>query len=46
MATTFILVKPAKVGEVVYDLLKARKVKTGGKGERKSNWKTRWINIS
>ncbi|GIN09170.1 hypothetical protein J1TS1_33150 [Shouchella clausii] len=32
LATTFILVKPAKVGEVVYDLSKARKVKTGGKG--------------
>ncbi|MCM3548605.1 hypothetical protein M4D48_08455 [Alkalihalobacillus clausii] len=33
LATTFILVKPAKVGEVVYDLSKARKVKTGGKGK-------------
>ncbi|WP_343367721.1 LXG domain-containing protein [Shouchella clausii] len=32
LATTFILVKPAKVGGVVYDLSKARKVKTGGKG--------------
>ncbi len=32
LATTFILVKPAKVGEVVYDLSKARKVKTRGKG--------------
>ncbi|SHL62063.1 hypothetical protein [Shouchella rhizosphaerae] len=32
LATTFILVKPAKVGEVIYDLSKARKVKTGGKG--------------
>ncbi|BAD63602.1 hypothetical protein ABC1063 [Shouchella clausii KSM-K16] len=32
LATTFILVKPAKVGEVVYDLSKARKVKTGGRG--------------
>ncbi|BAD63729.1 hypothetical protein ABC1191 [Shouchella clausii KSM-K16] len=32
LATTFILVKPAKVGEVVYDLSKARKVKTGGGG--------------
>ncbi|MFB4261960.1 RNase A-like domain-containing protein [Shouchella clausii] len=30
LATTFILVKPAKVGEVVYDLSKARKVETGG----------------
>ncbi|WP_245849968.1 DNA/RNA non-specific endonuclease, partial [Shouchella clausii] len=32
LATTFILVKPAKVGGVIYDLSKARKVKTGGKG--------------
>ncbi|MGJ8602413.1 T7SS effector LXG polymorphic toxin, partial [Shouchella clausii] len=32
LATTFILVKPAKVGEVVYDLSKVRKVETGGKG--------------
>ncbi|MGJ8599584.1 T7SS effector LXG polymorphic toxin, partial [Shouchella clausii] len=32
LATTFILVKPAKVGEVVYDLSKVRKVKTGRKG--------------
>ncbi|PAD13902.1 hypothetical protein CHH74_10345 [Shouchella clausii] len=31
LATTFILVKPAKVGGVIYDLSKARKVKTGGK---------------
>ncbi|MDO7270238.1 DNA/RNA non-specific endonuclease [Shouchella clausii] len=29
MATTFILVKPAKVAELGYDLSKARKVKTG-----------------
>ncbi len=35
LATTFILVKPAKVGEVVYDLSKARKVKTGGSGNRR-----------
>ncbi|MEB5480577.1 hypothetical protein [Shouchella clausii] len=35
MATTFILVKPAKVGGVIYDLSKARKVKTGGKGNSK-----------
>jgi toxin YxiD len=35
LATTFILVKPAKVGEVVYDLSKARKVKTGGEGTGK-----------
>ncbi|MCM3381552.1 LXG domain-containing protein [Shouchella rhizosphaerae] len=32
LATTFILVKPAKVAELGYDLSKARKVKTGGKG--------------
>ena len=38
LATTFILVKPAKVGEVVYDLSKARKVKTGGKGTVKPNY--------
>ncbi|WP_257204961.1 hypothetical protein [Shouchella clausii] len=38
LATTFILVKPAKVGEVIYDLSKARKVKTGGKGN--SKWKS------
>ncbi|PAD44835.1 hypothetical protein CHI09_20760, partial [Shouchella clausii] len=37
LATTFILVKPAKVGEVVYDLSKARKVETGGKGTRYVN---------
>ncbi|MFP7334710.1 LXG domain-containing protein [Shouchella clausii] len=35
LATTFILVKPAKVGGVIYDLSKARKVKTGGKGNSK-----------
>ncbi|GIN17311.1 hypothetical protein J32TS2_26670 [Shouchella clausii] len=35
MATTFILVKPAKVAELGYDLSKARKVKTGGKGNSK-----------
>ncbi|SHL84512.1 LXG domain-containing protein [Shouchella rhizosphaerae] len=39
LATTFILVKPAKVGEVVYDLSKARKVKTGGKGAPNANKK-------
>ncbi|WYU53122.1 hypothetical protein MHH67_06575 [Bacillus sp. FSL K6-0047] len=38
LATTFILVKPAKVGGVIYDLSKARKVKTGGKGN--SKWKS------
>ncbi|WP_218831742.1 HNH/ENDO VII family nuclease, partial [Shouchella clausii] len=32
LATTFILVKPVKAGELIYDLSKARKVKTGGKG--------------
>ncbi|PAF11785.1 hypothetical protein CHH59_21690, partial [Shouchella clausii] len=32
LATTFILVKPAKVAELGYDLSKARKVGTGGKG--------------
>ncbi|MDP5259959.1 T7SS effector LXG polymorphic toxin, partial [Shouchella clausii] len=31
LATTFILVKPAKVGGVIYDLSKARKVKTGNR---------------
>ncbi|MBU8596997.1 sugar-binding protein [Alkalihalobacillus clausii] len=30
------LVKPAKVGEVVYDLSKVRKVETGGKGIEKN----------
>ncbi|WP_343367674.1 LXG domain-containing protein [Shouchella clausii] len=44
LATTFILVKPAKVGEVVYDLSKARKVKTGGKGNVLDNG-TAWGNI-
>ncbi|WP_257007376.1 LXG domain-containing protein, partial [Shouchella clausii] len=32
LATTFILVKPAKVAELGYDLSKVRKVETGGKG--------------
>ncbi|MGN7287483.1 hypothetical protein ACTHP3_21420, partial [Shouchella rhizosphaerae] len=44
LATTFILVKPAKVGEVIYDLSKARKVKTGGKGNVLDNG-TAWGNI-
>ncbi|PAE87613.1 hypothetical protein CHH72_18020 [Shouchella clausii] len=38
MAMTFILVKPAKVGGVIYGLSKARKVKTGGKGTVKPNY--------
>ncbi|BAD63600.1 hypothetical protein ABC1061 [Shouchella clausii KSM-K16] len=32
LATRFILVKPAKVAELGYDLSKVRKVETGGKG--------------
>jgi toxin YxiD len=44
LATTFILVKPAKVAELGYDLSKARKVKTGGKGNVLDNG-TAWRNI-
>ncbi|PAF11942.1 hypothetical protein CHH59_20985 [Shouchella clausii] len=32
LVTTFILVKPAKVAELGYDLSKVRKVETGGRG--------------
>jgi toxin YxiD len=38
-------VKPVKAGELIYDLLKARKVKTGGKGQGEINKKASGSNF-
>ncbi|MDP0465171.1 hypothetical protein Q7313_16720, partial [Shouchella rhizosphaerae] len=47
LATTFILVKPAKVAELGYDLSKVRKVETGGKGTDKTrpSWRQSEIDV-